>query len=155
MTPYTGSLLITCAVVFFMAGFILMSAPSKKEALMLALFNALVGIWCLFQLLGELASDRVLVLLFTKANVAAAVAIPVVFLGFVAAFTKSGRFSRVWTTAGLGISLALILSLKGTMFISSLEKTEYFKFYPSAGPLYFVFAAKFFTYVSAGFYEHI
>ena len=138
-----------------MTGFIILSVPRKKEAVMLALFNALVGIWCLFQLFGELASDRAMVLLFTKVNLSAAVAIPVAFLGFVLAFTKSGKFSRVWTITGYGISFGLILSLTGTLFISGLEKTEYFKFYPSAGPLYFVFAAYFFIYVFAGFYDLI
>ena len=138
-----------------MTGFILLSAPRRKDTALLSLFNALVGTWCLFQLLGELSDNRDLVLLFTKINLAAAVLIPVAFFSFARAFSKSGRFSKVWINAGCAASFMLILTLKGSLFISGLETTRYFKYYPSAGPLYFVFAAYFFIYVFAGFYELI
>ena len=151
MIPYIASLTFTCCVVFGVAAFSFAFAPRTRTAVLLSVFNLVVGSWVLFQLMGEVASSYQEVLFWTKANLASAVLIPPLFYTFVKAFTGDTHPKRSRVYLAIACALLLLGSLKGGLFISGLSKTSFFKYYPIAGPVYYMFAAYFAAFVTAGF----
>ena len=151
MILYTASLAFSCFIVFCVAAFTFAFAPRTRAAVLLSVFNLVVGIWCLFQLMGELSRSYAQVLFWTKANLASAILIPLLFYAFVRAFTKDNEIRRRQAFLALAWVLFLLASLWDGFFVSGLSATTFFKHYPKAGPVYYLFAAYFVVFVAAGF----
>ncbi len=153
MILYTASLAFTCFVIFCVAAFTFAFAPRTRTAVLLSVFNLVVGAWCFFQLMGEFSMSYGQVLFWTKANLASAVLIPLFFYAFIISFTGGPLMGRTHIFIFLACALALIASLKDGLFVSGLGTTSFFKYYPKAGPVYYIFAAYFAGFVAAGFYR--
>ena len=83
MTFYISSLLFTGIGSILLGAFVYLKGRNKAPNITLALFTLAVGVWCLGQAFGEIATAKEVVLFWTRINLAGAILIPLCFLAFI------------------------------------------------------------------------
>jgi signal transduction histidine kinase len=105
----------------------------------LALLSVAVGAWCFGQFMGAINSDKAVVMFWTRANLAAAVMIPVFYFHFILAFLGRLKENRKSLYAAYLTAAALLLLDLTPLFVADIAPRPGYRFYPVAGGAYQVF----------------
>ncbi len=135
-----------CVMLYF-------SGKGKSENMALSAYNICFSLWCFGQYMGETSVLREAVFFWTKFNLTFVTLLPAVYLLFVFSFLKTlASKIRVLIFAFTG-SVLFMFFIQNGAFIRSIRQTQFFRYYPEAGPAYPVFGVFFLICVIIGFVE--
>ena len=133
------SLLFTALTAALLGLFVFFQNRRRLPNLTLALLSAAVGAWCFGQFMGAINSDKAVVMFWTRANLAAAVLIPVFYFHFVIAFLDQAKENRTSLYAAYLTAAVLLLLDLTPLFVADIAPRPGYRFYPVAGGAYQVF----------------
>src|SRR3989344_2027245 len=149
MSFYSGSLLFPAAASALLGIFVCLQGRRKLPNITLALLAVSIGAWCFGQFMGEMTGAKEAVLFWTRANLAAAVLIPVFYLHFVLAFTK--REAGKFLPAAYAAAALLLLSDLTPWFVADVAPRAGYRYYPVPGMVYPLFALYLLLFFGAAF----
>ncbi|MFA4966762.1 MAG: ATP-binding protein [Candidatus Margulisiibacteriota bacterium] len=151
MNFYNGSLLFTSVTSAALGLFVFSQDRRKMPNIILALLSAAIGAWCFGQFMGAVNSVKGVVMFWTRANIAAAIFIPVFYFHFVLVFLKrSKEYRTALFLAYAGAAVLLLLDLT-PWFVADIAPRPGYLFYPVAGIVYPIFALYLVTLFLAAF----
>lgn len=155
MSFYDGSLLFTAVTSAALGLFVYSQDRRKVPNITLALLSAAIGAWCFGQFMGAINTSKEIVLFWTRANIAAAIFIPVFYFHFVLAFIN--RLKENLPGLGLAyLSAGVLLLLDLTpWFVADIAPRLNYRFYPVAGIVYPFFSLYLLTLFIVAFVQQL
>ena len=127
--------LSSALVALFLALFALIIGKKGSTNLILSLLALAISGWCFGQFMGGVVAEKSAVLFWTRFNLGCAVFIPVFYYHFIHSYIQK-KFSVGWLYL-IGLSL---LALDFTpLFVADVAAYAGYKYYPIAGPAYYLF----------------
>ncbi|MFH1542816.1 MAG: ATP-binding protein [bacterium] len=140
MSLYSSSVLFTSIASLFLAIFVFFRGKDKTPNITLALFAISFSIWCLGQFMGDILSQKALVLLWTRVGIAGAIFIPVFFMHFTFALIGEAAGKVKLIIAAYCLATVFLLLDFTPFFVADVAPVMSFRFYPQPGPVYLYFA---------------
>ncbi|MDD5594100.1 MAG: ATP-binding protein [Candidatus Margulisbacteria bacterium] len=155
MSFYDGSLLFTAVTSAALGLFVYSQDRHKAPNITLGLLSAAIGAWCFGQFMGAINTSKEVVLFWTRANIAAAIFIPVFYFHFVLAFIN--RLKENLPGLGLAyLSAGILLLLDLTpWFVADIAPRLNYRFYPVAGIVYPFFSLYLLTLIIVAFVQQL
>jgi len=136
-----------------LGGTVLFVNPKRGENISLFLYMMTLSIWLIGQGMGGFATDKESVYLWTRINLLGAVFIPLFHFTFIISVTE--RIAKEWLRIKLISFVTAILAVLvfTPLFIADVRPVFLYKYYPVAGPAYFLFVISFLVVLLPSFYR--
>ena len=148
---FTTSSLINALTSFSLCLFVLLKNPRSQLNRSFGLFSFSVGFWAINHFLAFAIQNEVAALFFHRALMAGAIFIPATFFHFVCILLDIYNKKKGWIFFGYALSIFFFLTDFTTLFITSVSKKLFFKYFEDPGPMYHPFMIMF---VSFAVYSH-
>lgn len=148
MTFYSASAIVNFLTCIVLTVFVYRKNPDDRTNKSFALFSFLSAAWSLAYFFWQVSADSASALFWTRMLMAFAALIPVAYLHFILHFSKKfEQHKRILIGSYVLFSLFIIADFT-PYFVSRVEPTLLFPFWPKPGVLFHPFLALWFAYVA-------
>lgn len=158
MSSYAVSLFLSGIFGVMLGVFVFINGKHKSAKIALMIFSFAVAVWCVGQALGSIYSDKNIVFLWTRVNLAGAIFIPVLYLWFISFFVGNFESRKKLIYIFFAIAFTLFILDFTPFFIADIGPRLNYPFYPYPGFAYYFFPVYFFFAVGFGLhflFEHL
>lgn len=142
MDFYAASALANFITTLFLGVIVLARNPRSKLNLTFFAFSLDVSLWSLCYYIWQISITAESALFWSRALMAFAIFIPVLYLHFIRFLHKAENSKTVFLTVVYCVfAVFLIADLFSSYFIPSVRSIDDFQFWPVAGPIYYLFLA--------------